>query len=367
VSSPRLHLLAYLMSGAAAVAVVLGLVALAPASSRGDSLSQLQNQLGGQQARQQDLSASLASLSRTIASLDSQISLVEGREAAVQSELSADRAELARVQKQLAAEKVLLTKLINRLDLSRQRLARQLVSSYENGSPDLINVVLNAQGFSDLLDQVNFLARAERAQQTVISVTRTAKAQATAAARRLARLQHSVREVAEATALRARALAGMNALLQSKQSALSGARAAQQNALAASRAEAAQLRSRISHVEAEQAAAAARQAAAAAASAQQQATAEPTAPTGPALGPSGGWSIPYAIVLCESGGQDLPPNSAGASGYYQIIPSTWKLFGGSGPAAYLAPKSEQDAVATRIWNGGAGASNWVCAGIVGIH
>jgi hypothetical protein len=73
------------------------------------------------------------------------------------------------------------------------------------------------------------------------------------------------------------------------------------------------------------------------------------------------------IVLCESGGQDLPPNSAGASGYYQIIPSTWKLFGGSGPAAYLAPKSEQDAVASRIWNNGAGASNWVCAGIVGIH
>jgi hypothetical protein len=72
-------------------------------------------------------------------------------------------------------------------------------------------------------------------------------------------------------------------------------------------------------------------------------------------------------VLCESGGQDLPPNSAGASGYYQIMPATWKGEGGSGPAAYLASKAEQDAVASRLWNGGAGASNWVCAGIVGIH
>ena len=62
-----------------------------------------------------------------------------------------------------------------------------------------------------------------------------------------------------------------------------------------------------------------------------------------------------------------PVRCAGASGYYQIIPSTWKLFGGAGPAAYLTSKSEQDAVASRIWNGGAGASNWVCAGIVGIH
>jgi Transglycosylase-like domain len=71
-------------------------------------------------------------------------------------------------------------------------------------------------------------------------------------------------------------------------------------------------------------------------------------------------------VLCESGGQNLSPNSAGASGYYQIMPATWKLFGGTGPAAYLASKSEQDAVASRIWNGGAGAHNWVCASIVGI-
>ena len=74
--------------------------------------------------------------------------------------------------------------------------------------------------------------------------------------------------------------------------------------------------------------------------------------------------IPWAIVQCESGGQNLPPNWAGASGYYQIIPSTWAAFGGSGPAAYLTSKAEQDRVASRIWDGGAGASNWDCAAIV---
>ena len=175
--------------------------------------------------------------------------------------------------------------------------------------------------------------------------------------------------------MRVRALAGMNALLTVKQTALARAQTAQRLALGNSEARAGALQTRIGRIQA------ARRRAAAAAAARRRrrcggrspaapsssgSSATPTA-TGPALGAGGGWAIPYAIVLCESGGQNLSPNSAGASGYYQIMPATWKLFGGSGPAAYLASKAEQDAIAAKIWNGGAGASNWVCAGIVGIH
>ena len=43
---------------------------------------------------------------------------------------------------------------------------------------------------------------------------------------------------------------------------------------------------------------------------------------------------------------------------------TWRLFGGTGPAAWQASKAEQDRVAARIWAGGAGAHNWVCASLV---
>ncbi len=79
---------------------------------------------------------------------------------------------------------------------------------------------------------------------------------------------------------------------------------------------------------------------------------------------SGGWVIPTAIVQCESGGRNMPPNHAGAAGYYQIMPGTWKQHGGKGPSAHLAPKAEQDRVAARIWAGGSGADQWVCAGMV---
>jgi septal ring factor EnvC (AmiA/AmiB activator) len=342
---------------AAALATALSAVAivgLSPASA--SSLDQLNSQLGAQQARQQSLSGSISRLSTLIGSLDSEISLVQSREAAVRADLDRDRSALFAAQAALARERARLTMLRARLARAQLLLARQLVSRYEGDRPDLVTVVLDAHGFNDLLEKLDFLHRVEQQQQSVIVLTRVAKAQADAAARQLAKLEAADRRITQEEALRDRALAGMNALLQSKQAALAKARSAQQAALAASRAQGRRLQSQISRIEAQQAAA--RAAAAAAASAGSGA---------PALGPSGGWAIPYAIVLCESGGQNMPPNSAGASGYYQIIPGTWRAYGGTGPAAYLAPKSEQDAVAARIWDGGRGASAWVCAGIVGIH
>ena len=343
------------------LAMIAAAVILVPAPSSADpSVGSLNSQLGHEQSRQHQLSSSIGGLSRTIASLDGQIALVRSREAAVRADLTRDRAALARIRVLLVREQRLVTLLRTRLTRAKMLLARQLVSSYEGDRPDLVGVVLEAQGFNDLLDKIAFLRRAEGQQQSLIKLTEAAKEAADDAERRLAKLEAIDLQQTTAAATRARALAGMNALLQTKQNALARAREAQRLALAASQARGSRLRGAIARLQAQQAAA---QRAAAAAAAANSAT--PT-PNGPTYGPSGGWAIPYSIVLCESGGQNLSPNSAGASGYYQIMPATWKLFGGTGPAAYLASKSEQDAVASRIWNGGAGAHNWVCASIVGI-
>jgi septal ring factor EnvC (AmiA/AmiB activator) len=369
---------------AATVAVgVLVLTAIGrqtPALAASADLGTLNSQLGAEQARQQHLSSSVASLSGLISSLSGQISLVQSREAAVRQDLANDRAQMVRAAAALRRERAHLQVLRSRLARARMLLSFQLRGSYEGDRPDLVSVVLNANGFNSLLEQINFLTRAEHQQQSMIFVTKIAKAQATQAANQLAATEAQDRQMTAAAATRQQALQGMNALLASRESALARARGAQQAALSASQARSNGLRSQIASVRAAQEAAA-RRAAAAQAAAARAAAATPSAPSTPSTpsspagapsapvsaAPSGGWAIPYSIVLCESGGQNVPPNSAGASGYYQIMPATWRLFGGSGPAAYLASKSEQDAVASRIWNGGSGASNWVCAGIVGIH
>ncbi|HEY3771645.1 MAG TPA: transglycosylase family protein [Solirubrobacteraceae bacterium] len=358
--------------GVLTAAIAAALVMLAPVLSRADDLGSLKSQLGAQQARQRGLAGSVGQLNHSIATLDNQIALVRNREAAVNAELVQRRAELARVGDELTAERAHLRMLRRRLAAARTLLAAQLRSGYEADRPDLMTVVLSSHGFQSLLTKLSFLGDAQHAQQQLITITVSAKQQAAATAKRLAALRRTDARLTHETAVQARALAGMNALLDSREQALARARAAQSAALAASQAASQRLRGRISAVEAAQRAAARRAAAAAAARAAAAAagassgSGDSGASGAGSAAPSGGWAIPEAIVMCESGGQNLPPNSAGASGYYQIIPSTWKLFGGTGPAAYLTSLGEQSAVASRIWNGGAGASNWVCASIVGI-
>jgi hypothetical protein len=74
---------------------------------------------------------------------------------------------------------------------------------------------------------------------------------------------------------------------------------------------------------------------------------------------SHGDSIPASIVMCESGGNYRAVNpSSGAGGAYQILPSTWSAYGGTG-LPQNAPPAEQDAIAAKIY-ATAGPSQWSC-------
>ena len=74
----------------------------------------------------------------------------------------------------------------------------------------------------------------------------------------------------------------------------------------------------------------------------------------------GQWAIPQAIVMCESGGNFNAVNpSSGAGGAYQILPSTWRLYGGCGAPQDASPQ-QQSQVAAQIW-ADSGSSAWECA------
>jgi len=328
----------------AAIAAILAAAAacalIPPALSGAQSEGELRDRAGQARARERALASDVARLGGLIARLDGDIAVIERRRGEVQAELDADRVELATIREDLRAQRRRVVRLRARLREARTVLSARLVQLYQTPRPDVITVVMKARGFADLLEQATYVRFIGRQDARIIGLVRRARVDADQAVDRLARAERRQQEITVGIEARRDALVAIGASLAERRAAAAQARAARAAALGATRANRQNLERRIAALEAARARAAA------------------------AVGSGGPWAIPWPIVQCESGGQNLPPNSAGASGYYQIIPGTWRLFGGSGPAAWKASKAEQDRVAARIWNGGAGASNWVCAALV---
>ena len=227
-----------------------------------------------------------------------------------------------------------------RLERDRRLLADTLRSGYMVTRPDLVAVVLGSTRLRRRPRAREFLRRVQHSDTLTSSPPCATPARGRAAMRAGSRLEPRQREQTAAAQPARRGRADYRRPPGASRGAGS-ARAARLAALA----NAASVRRRAQH--------------------------ELAPPGVPARGraqpgPGGPWAIPWPIVECESGGQNLPPNSASASGYYQMLDSTWHGLGGSTPHAYQASKAEQDRLAARLWAGGAGARNWVCAALVGL-
>ena len=320
--------------------------ALAPGLDRAAAdpgLGSLRSQAQRQRAREQSLAGAVAQLGQMIARLERQLATLGRRETEVQADLDADQARLDRVQEALRAQRARLARLRARLAEARHVLSDRLVALYESPEPDLVSVVLSSRSFADLLERAAFLRRVQDQDRRIIERVRAARSDATTAVHGLSRDEARQGRLVAAVRTRRDALAAMAAAARSRQATLVRTRAVRAAALGATRASRRRVERRIATLEAQAAAAAA-------------------AAGGP--GPGGPWAIPWPIVQCESGGQNLPPNGAGASGYYQILRDTWRLYGGGGSEAFRASKAEQDRVAARIWSHGSGRSAWVCAALV---
>jgi septal ring factor EnvC (AmiA/AmiB activator) len=254
--------------------------------------------------------------------------LAEARERA--AELAA---KLKATQHRLAVEKA-------RLQRSRAVLAERLVAIYESGTPSTADLVFGAGSYQDFVTQSDYLRAISEADSTLadrVAEVRAAvhdqvlavadlKTEAIAYDERLEAARSeiaSVREAAQAAAARLQSLQG-----------------SREASIATLKSDIAEWVDQIQEAHL----------------AESEAEAEEE--VGRWLG--GPYSIPTYIVMCESGGNYGAVNpSSGAGGAYQILPSTWELYGGQGEPQN-APKAEQDRIAAEIW-ADSGGSAWVCA------
>ena len=324
-----------LAAAVAAVVLPLALWSFLPGKTRAQSATKLQNQLNGSQNNEKRLSASAATFAKLVRDISGDIALLQKRLDAVQADLDTARQQLSTTRTQLRSQRARLARLRGRLAKAKVVLAQRLVSGYENGNPDIIDVLFNAHGFADLLERAEFLKRFQNQDAAIINAVKQAKRESESAAAKLAKLTRKRQQIASAYTKRRNALQSMQSAMDAKRAAYQRARQARLEALSHARANSTRLQHQLTKL----------------------LGAESNASN---AGPGGPWAIPWAVVQCESGGQNLPPNWATASGYYQIIIPTWKGFGGPTAQAYQASRAVQDAIASKIWDGGAGANNWDC-------
>lgn len=295
------------------VVVVAGLLAgVAVAHSAG--ASELSQRINRSRSRVSGLSRSIGAASQQITKLGHSVSSLQRRLSAEQAALSGDLTSLRHLRARYDVAHAHLRRLESDQARAVTVLRQQMVGQYESPQPDLVTVVVEAQGFQDLLERLGFAQRIQQRDARAVESVRVARRAVTHEAIRLGALElRERRRVAQVVAER-NDLAHTQRAMVSQRDHFMHVRAAQTLQLTGARGRLASLRTRLARIQAARAASAQAGARAAA-----RATPSPPSPTPPPPpSPTGGGPAPGGGGAVSTGGFTFPLPSAAAS-----PPSTW--------------------------------------------
>jgi peptidoglycan DL-endopeptidase CwlO len=212
------------------------------------------DQIEWRKGRERVLSTDISAYSQRIGVLQSDITVLQTRQVNLQADLDAKRAELADIQERLRQERLRLARLRARLAEAKVALAARLVDIYKSDEPDMVTVVLEADGFAELLERTEFMRRVSSQDARIIDRVRTAKAEATATAARLDRLEKRAEEVARAIEAQVNEVAAVKGELESRRDRYANARTQKNQMLASTRADRHELEGHVDALEREQSA-----------------------------------------------------------------------------------------------------------------
>jgi peptidoglycan hydrolase CwlO-like protein len=170
---------------AAPIAALVALAtALAPSASHGaaslsDRVSAGQQQAGALSARIQAESSKIQGYEGTIGSLQGRLSVIE-------RSVIAQEQQLSRVRAQLSAARNRLTLLVRDYARDRQVLATQLLARYESPPPTIVDVIVDSNGFNNLLNRLRDLKTIEQQDSRATSLVKSVRGSVTAQTRTLA-------------------------------------------------------------------------------------------------------------------------------------------------------------------------------------
>ncbi|HEY7151679.1 MAG TPA: transglycosylase family protein [Solirubrobacterales bacterium] len=321
------------------------LLASAPGAGAA-SISELNSRISSAQSQAQSMAADVDAKAAQAAAAQQQAAVAAQREAQLSGVLAQGEQRAAELQTRVQETEAELAKARARLRGALKTLSGRLVAIYQGDAPDVTALLLSSKGFDDLANRAELIGRIEDADASLASRVRTLRDQV---ATQLAAVQQAKAEQDAFNQRIASArdqIASVRADAEAQAAQFEQARQQEAAAVSSLQSQVSGWEQQVSQLQAIQA-----QESQQAAAAQAQQTVSSWV---------GQWAIPQAIVMCESGGNFGAVNpSSGAGGAYQILPSTWQLYGGSGAPQDASPQ-EQSRIASQIW-ADSGSSAWECA------
>ena len=214
-------------------ALVLGLrAARAPAEGVQSKLDAKQNQLDKVLQHKGVLTTTISHYSDRIGNLEGQVAALRNREAAVQRKLDGKQAQLDRAMAELKREKAHLLVVRAHLKRALVGLRQRLVSMYESGTPDVITVLLNSKGWSDLVTRTEYMNRLQNQDQLLVGRVRELRNETRAVVDRLRAAKDRIKAARDAIAVHKQELVRTRSSIEAHQSKLESARGKREDALA---------------------------------------------------------------------------------------------------------------------------------------
>jgi peptidoglycan DL-endopeptidase CwlO len=201
----------------------------APLSSR---IEKKREQIDRHKAKEGVLSTTIQGFSSRIDAIQGEISATQRRLSRVQDDLDQQKEKLLEVRNRLEEARDRLARLRDELATARTVLAKRLVEIYKADAPDALTVILESDGFGDLLERAEFLKRISDQDREITDRVRGLRDKAKDQAAQLADLEEQEQLTAERILYQRDQIAAVENHLVGARDQLASARADKRGALA---------------------------------------------------------------------------------------------------------------------------------------
>jgi murein DD-endopeptidase MepM/ murein hydrolase activator NlpD len=227
------------MARRVACSLILILLAATPAwgslydrrESLQDRIADAQSKLAEARAREASLAAEIASVSQRIRTLEAEVGDVSTRLVALEEDLALHQRKLDKLTELYELQSDRLSFLRDQYEIAVERLSARLVAVYEAGEPSTLDVLVQAQSFSEVLEQLDYLSSIAKQDRGIVKHVTGARDHMRELRQRTGRTKARVAAVTRIVRIRTEQQRAVKAQLIARQRGLSTARSQKRVAL----------------------------------------------------------------------------------------------------------------------------------------